>query len=208
MTASQILDIASAQVGYTESPPGSNKTQYGAWYGMDGQPWCMMFVQWCFAKAGEPLPYKTASCSALERWYRAKRPLAVHSLPEPGDIVIYDFGHTGIVETVLGEAITAIEGNTSPDKTGSQNNGGGVYRRLRGRHLASCFIRPDYKGDEDMTGEEIYMKLTEYLRGLPAPEWAKEELWEAVDMGITDGQRPMELCPRYQAAIMAKRAAR
>ena len=32
------------------------------------------------------------------------------------------------------------------------------------------------------------------------------ELEEAVAMGITDGTDPMGLIPRYQAAIMAKRA--
>ncbi len=61
--------------------------------------------------------------------------------------------------------------------------------------------------DDDMTGEEIYTKLNEYLIEQEAPDWAKDELQEAIDMGITDGTRPMQLIPRYQAAIMAKRAA-
>ena len=60
--------------------------------------------------------------------------------------------------------------------------------------------------DDDMTGEEIYMKLNEYLLGVPAPSWAKKELDEAIKMGITDGTNPCSLIPRYQAAIMAKRA--
>lgn len=64
------------------------------------------------------------------------------------------------------------------------------------------------KEDENMTGEEIYKKMAEYCRGRELPDWAKEELQEAVDMGITDGKSPMELIPRYQAAIMAKRAAK
>ena len=54
--------------------------------------------------------------------------------------------------------------------------------------------------------EEIYKELTAYTASLPLPEWAKEELEEAVAMGITDGTDPMGLIPRYQAAIMAKRA--
>ena len=61
--------------------------------------------------------------------------------------------------------------------------------------------------EENMTGEQIYRKLNDYLASQEAPEWAKEELNEAVAMGVTDGTRPMELVPRYQAAIMAKRAA-
>ena len=33
------LEIAVSQIGYCESPPDSNKTKYGRWYGMDGVPW-------------------------------------------------------------------------------------------------------------------------------------------------------------------------
>ena len=62
------------------------------------------------------------------------------------------------------------------------------------------------KDGDYMTGEQIYKKLTEYLREQEAPEWAKEELAEAVELGITDGQRPCEFTPRYQTAIMTKRA--
>ena len=131
MTAQQIIDTAAGEIGYTESPANSNRTKYGAWYGLDGQPWCMMFVQWCFNEAGEPLPYKTASCSALERWYRQHRPEAVHAQPEPGDIVIYDFGHTGIVESAQNATIPALEGNTSPGVSASQNHGGGGDKRLQ-----------------------------------------------------------------------------
>ncbi|MCD7860940.1 MAG: DUF1906 domain-containing protein [Oscillospiraceae bacterium] len=61
--------------------------------------------------------------------------------------------------------------------------------------------------DDIMTGEEIYNTLNEYLVDMDAPDWAQDELQEAIDMGITDGTRPMQLIPRYQAAIMAKRAA-
>lgn len=70
--------------------------------------------------------------------------------------------------------------------------------------------------DEDMdiaklTPEECYeiiQKASEYMATLPLPtNWnAAGELQEAVDLGITDGTRPMELTPRYQAAIMVKRA--
>lgn len=40
------------------------------------------------------------------------------------------------------------------------------------------------------------------------PDWAMEELEEAKEAGITDGMSPMSFIPRYQAAIMAKRAAK
>ena len=47
-TPNDIVKLAISQLGYKESPSGSNKTKYGKEYGMDGQPWCAMFVWWLF----------------------------------------------------------------------------------------------------------------------------------------------------------------
>lgn len=202
-----VLNIACGQLGVTESPAGSNRTKYGKWMGLDGQPWCMSFVQWCFHQAGTPLPHKTGSCSALLNWYQKNRPDCVVKDPQPGDIAIFTFGHTGIVERALPGSVMCIEGNTSPGQSGSQDNGGGVYRRQRNLALVRAFIRPFPKKEDIMTGKEIYDALSDYLSRQPVPNWAKAELEEAVKMGITDGSNPMQLIPRYQAVILAKRAA-
>ena len=201
-----VLNIACGQLGVTESPAGSNRTKYGKWMGLDGQPWCMSFVQWCFHQAGTPLPHKTGSCSALLNWYQKNRPECVVKDPQPGDIAIFTFGHTGIVERALPGSVMCIEGNTSHGQSGSQDNGGGVYRRQRNLALVRAFIRPFPKKEDIMTGKEIYDALTDYLGRQPVPAWAKAELEEAVKMGITDGSNPMQLIPRYQAVILAKRA--
>ena len=213
MGAEKVLAIARGELGNTESPAGSNRTRYGAWMGMDGQPWCMSFVQWCFAQAGRPLPHRTASCGDLLSWYKRYCPERVVTVPQTGDIIIYNFGHTGIVEGVgVGKDagyILAIEGNTSAGEAGSQSNGGGVFRRKRSKALVTAYIRAfdDLDKEDNMTGKEIYEALNAYLKTQPAPPWAGKELAEAVALGITDGKEPMALIPRYQAAIMAKRAA-
>lgn len=223
-----VLRIAAGEIGNTERPSNSNRTKYGAWYGLDGNPWCMMFVQWCFAQAGTPLPHRTASCSDMLSWYRKHRPERVSAVPKPGDIVIYTFGHTGIVESAGANTVTAIEGNTSAGEAGSQSNGGGVFRRTRSKALAAAYISAfdgldkdpaaDASGGQElngadaqftedgMTGKEIFDALNDYLKKQPVPGWAESELKEAVRLGITDGKEPMALIPRYQAAIMAKRA--
>lgn len=201
-----VLKTAAGELGTVERPANSNRTKYGAWYGLDGNPWCMMFVQWCFAQAGRPLPHRTASCSDMLSWYRKYRPERVTAEPKPRDIVIYNFGHTGIVESVAASTITAIEGNTSAGEAGSQSNGGGVFRRKRSRALVTAFIRAFDDWEENMTGKEIYDALNDYLKKQPVPGWAKKELEEAVKLGVTDGKDPMALILRYQAAIMAKRA--
>lgn len=205
--AEDVLNIAARELGNTESPSGSNRTKYGAWYGLDGNPWCMMFVLWCFDQAGQPLPHRTASCSNMLSWYQKHHPEQVVSAPKPRDIIIYNFGHTGIVESATADTVTAIEGNTSAGEAGSQSNGGGVFRRKRSRTLVTAYIRAFDNYEEDiMTGKEIYDALNDYLKKQPAPAWAREEVAEAVRLGITDGKEPMALIPRYQAAIMAKRA--
>lgn len=203
------LSLAAADVGYTETPPYSNRQKYGEWYGWNGVPWCCMAVQYWYSASGFVLPIKTASCSALEAWYKMNKPECIVEEPTAGDIVIYNFGHTGLVEQDLGGCITAIEGNTSIDSKGNQSDGGGVFRRQRSKATVSSFIRPVLAEEENMTQDKFNELMDSYLKekaGEPLPEWAADEFAEAVTVGITDGTSPMQLIPRYQAALMALRA--
>ena len=167
----ELLTVAAKQLGITEWPVNSNKVKYNTWYygrevsGSD-YPWCMAFVQWCYAEAGMRLPYKTASCGVLLNWYKQHHPECVVTHPEPGDIVIYDFpgggptDHTGIIESAAIGKITAIEGNTTSGSSGSQSNGGGVYRRTRSTSCVRAYIRPITAmqietEDDDMTQDKF-----------------------------------------------------
>lgn len=149
-TAKAVLDIAKAEIGVKESPANSNNVKFNTWFygkSVSGKayPWCMAYVQWCFNRANMRLPCVTASCSELLNWYKRNHPECVKtSAPKAGDIVIYTFGHTGIVESASGNSITAIEGNTSPGSSGSQSNGGQVCRRTRQTYTVTAYIRPNY----------------------------------------------------------------
>ena len=115
----QILAVAQAELGVAESPANSNNVKYNTWFygkAVSGAayPWCMAFVQWVFNQAGMKLPYLTASCNGLLTWYQKNKPGNIVKAPKPGDIVIYNFSHTGVVESVGSSTVTAIEGNTSP----------------------------------------------------------------------------------------------
>lgn len=148
MTAKQILEIAKKEIGVKESPAGSNRQKYGKAYGWDGVPWCAIFVWWCFRQADATalLPVKTASCWQLMNEGK-KRGLWVTSGYRPGDILIYDFpggsatDHTGICESVSGNTVTAIEGNTG---VGNDANGGMVMRRTRKLVYVKGAVRPKY----------------------------------------------------------------
>lgn len=220
--ATDVLTIARAQVGYREYPANSNKTKYGVWYGLDGQPWCMMFVQWCFAqaKAAALLPLKTASCGALMRAAQNAGVWVVGNY-RPGDVVIYDFpggaatDHCGIVDTVAANTIVAIEGNTG---AGNDANGGQVKRRERSKTLIVGAVRPKYDTEEDhdmidveaLTDAQL-LRLAERMQAAlakrPVGAVLASELEEAKALGITDGSNPNAFCTRAQAAVIAKRAA-
>ena len=164
-TAKEILAVARKELGVKESPAGSNRTKYGAWYGLDGQPWCMMFIQWVFAHAGVPLPVKTASCGAFMRAAQAHGRW-VTSNYQPGDIVIYDFpgggatDHCGIVEQLAGGGIIAIEGNTG---SGNDADGGQVQRRIRSNKVILGAFRPAY----DIEEKEDEVVTYKYLKDVP-----------------------------------------
>lgn len=147
----KVIDLAKSQVGVKENPKNSNRQKYGEWYGVNGVKWCVQFVEWVFAHAGQTLPYKTASCKSLYDWYKANAPQQIFSTPKAGDIVYYNWGHLGIVTEVTSNTyIKSVEGNTSSSAIGSQDNGDGVYERSRLRSKVVAYIRP-YKEDEKVT---------------------------------------------------------
>jgi cell wall-associated NlpC family hydrolase len=137
------LAEALRQLGVRERPPGSNRTPFGRWFGVDGVPWCAIFVSWCYARgAGITLchgwqgagvyPHGVAYVPTLDAWLRATG--RVVAKPEPGDIAIFDWDggapdHAGLVERALGRGrVATVEGNTG---VGNDSDGGAVLRRER-----------------------------------------------------------------------------
>lgn len=146
-TAQDVLNIARSQIGYKEGRNNNNK--YGAAYGMNNVSWCMEFIWWIETQAGMNF-YKTASCTACYNHYKSQA-VSKNSL-RPGDIVFFDWDHSGdcdhvgIVESAGSTYVTTIEGNTSSGNSGSQSNGDGVYRRKRTYSQIAKAIRPAYSG--------------------------------------------------------------
>lgn len=62
--------------------------------------------------------------------------------------------------------------------------------------------------DEEMTGEEIYKKLIEYLSTLPESDWSKKEghFKDATQKSIMDGKNPRGLITREQLAAVLGRS--
>ena len=142
-TGQNAADIALSQLGYREGRRSgelsgygkgwnmTNWTEYGRFYGMNHQPWCAMFVNWCAREAGasySAVP-KYAACRNYHSYFKRKG--RFHSWksvrsgsykPKKGDIILYAYSkggvahHIGYVLDVSYEGgkvqVTTVEGNT------------------------------------------------------------------------------------------------
>ena len=191
MSAEAVIAVARGELGYTESPAGSNRTKYWQEYdpGFQGQPWCVAFLWWVFTKAGESAAFfgggKTASCGTLLTWYKAMGQVVPTASVQPGDIVILNFHwtqdteHCGIVEAKGNGYITTIEGNTG---SGNQANGGMVCRKTRYPAQVVAVCRPKYK-EEPVKKDDL------------TSHWAEDSCRKAEDKGIMRGYPDGSWCP-------------
>jgi hypothetical protein len=119
------LQLAQAEVGQAEQPPGSNDSPRIAEYrtataGSGVGPWCAYFVSWAANHAGVPLGEAGqgfGAVGAVASWaQRTGRwtPAASGQPPQAGDLIVWGGRHIGIVESVDPDgAIHTIEGNSS-----------------------------------------------------------------------------------------------
>lgn len=213
MSLSKVIEVAERELGYTESPPDSNRTKYWDAYepSWQGQPWCVIFLWWVFQEAGERMAFfggaKTAACSTLLNWYRQQgQGISLNEI-QRGDIVFYNFSgssspqHVGIVISRAGNLVTCIEGNTSPGSEGSQDNGGCVAKKSRYIYQIVGAARPQYHPEP-----------------VPVPEpkddisghWAEADMRRSNKLGIIKGYpdgtfRPDKAVTRAEMAVIANR---
>ncbi|MES2397901.1 MAG: CHAP domain-containing protein [Bacteroidota bacterium] len=147
----KITEIALQEVGTKESPSGSNKTKYGAWFGLNGVAWCGIFVSWCYNQAGFPLgnigyTKGYAGCQTALNHFKTSGEIVTKENVKSGDIVLFDWNndnncdHTGIFNMDLGNGyFQSIEGNTS---LANQSNGGEVMIRKRSYAMVKAFVHP------------------------------------------------------------------
>lgn len=221
-SANKVLSIAAGEVGYSRWDDPQAGTKYGrafaekvgnSYYGNSGVPYCCMFVWWVLDQAGMTVPgMPTASCTALRNACANAGMIVPKMSAQPGDIVIFDWpgsrdganDHVGFVELNKGNYIQTIEGNTSSGASGSQGNGGGVWRRTRDWSVVQDVIRPAYGSDKPLP--DALKKYTD----LDAEAWYIDPLDKAVRAGILSGNgdklRPNDTATRAEVAAMLANA--
>lgn len=198
MNPQKVIDIAVGEVGYLEK----SKTAYlhnpqCIWYKLDGagydnitkyayeidridwyaygvqyQPWCATFVDWCFiqaygeAEAARIKNHGATDClvddaidqyKAVGRWYRE---------PKIGDQIFFakangvDPAHTGLVVDLDDDYVWTAEGNTLAE-SGVVANGGAVARKcyLRRYYRILGYGRPFYDEEDDMNIDKLITML-------------------------------------------------
>lgn len=149
------LNFAIDDLGYKESPPGSNSTKFGKHWKQDGVPWCGMAVARWWEQAGYLIPRDLAlkidyvpELLSLATQKKHRLSLIHKNRVRAGDAVLYDFprqdgvaDHVGLFEKWIDKkagTFYAIEGNTG---TINQSNGGEVMRRRRDMSSVIAFVR-------------------------------------------------------------------
>lgn len=85
-----------------------------------------------------------------------------------------------------------------------------LKKEIGGRTLYLIGALPEKKKEEEemLTYEEFKVMMDRYMKereDAEAPDWAGEELKEAIAAGITDGKRPQAFPTRAESAIMVLR---
>ena len=123
----KMINIAKHEADFAFKEDNSNNlTPYGQWYGMNGEPWCAMFVSWCAYQAGllnttvpsfAYCPFGVNEYIAKNLYYSA----ASQYSPRIGDVVFFidstddTASHTGIIIEVTETGIKTVEGNTQDE---------------------------------------------------------------------------------------------
>ncbi|MTD45440.1 CHAP domain-containing protein [Conexibacter sp. W3-3-2] len=144
-TGARRVQIAAAELGVTEQPPGSNDSPRIAEYraAMRGAPgvgpWCAYFTSWVAQQAGTPLGETGqgfASVDAVYAWAQRTGRAVPNSAsaparPQPGDLIVWD-EHIGLVESVAADGtVHTIEGNSSDQVIRRQHAAGSALGYVR-----------------------------------------------------------------------------
>lgn len=121
----RLISVAKHELNWAFKEDNANNiTPYGQWYGMNGSPWCAMFVSYCAHQAGiiDRIVPRFAWCPSGVSWYKARGKYFKRNsgyIPKKGDIIFFHnldlerVAHTGIVIDGDDHYVTTIEGNTS-----------------------------------------------------------------------------------------------
>lgn len=154
-TAKRALAYAKQDIGYTEDPPGSNMTKFGAEWDQNGVAWCGMAVASWWRRAGFrvnrelalQIDYVPVLVGLAQQFKHGLFIVGKRRVAE-GDAVALNFpggesaDHVEMFDRWIDKRrgdFATVGGNTS--KAGSQSNGGMVCAQIRNTGQVVAFVR-------------------------------------------------------------------
>lgn len=153
--AARAVALGKQDVGYRETPAGSNQTKFGEFWQQDGVPWCGLAVAFWWKRAGflvdRALALEIDYVPTLVRFATNRMHglfLVGRNRVRAGDAVAFDFpggeraDHVGLFVRWIDKkagSFECLEGNTS--SAGSQSNGGMVLLKVRSIEQVAAFVR-------------------------------------------------------------------
>lgn len=161
-TVHEFMVVVRGNLGVVEKPKNSNRTRFGELYakhtkgGRNGVAWCGIWSWTNFFEAGVDIQKEFGFrwCAYTPTYAEDCRRAGWQEIAwkdiQEGDLLFWSFGrkridHTSIADGPVSRGqVPSNEGNTSSGVTGSQNNGGGSYRRKRTRLFFKTAFRPPF----------------------------------------------------------------
>jgi hypothetical protein len=157
-----VLSWCRSRIGVTETGSTNAGPQISEWNlaiaGSDHVRWCGCFVGYGLIVVGglgttarKRFAYTPAILADARLGHNGFVGAFSWSERKPGDLVLYKLperhptkDEVNHVEILDADRLHTIGGNTSPSSGGSQNNGGGVWRKARGGTYVVACARPRY----------------------------------------------------------------
>ena len=212
----ELLDLALSQVGYLEKKSNSNLDDFSVnaglnnytkyakdydewgWGNYQAQPWCDMFVSWCFKNAfgDDEVASHNSYCPSHVNWFKGQKRWHT-SGPQKGDVIFFKNSsgvayHVGIVYDVDKTKVYTVEGNTS-SAAGVVENGGCVAKKSYSLSSSSImgYGRPNYEKVQELYAmrdeleslkKQIPVPEKKYNSIEEVPDWAKESTQKRLDL--------------------------
>lgn len=159
-TAAQFIKAARSEIGYTETPPGSNCNKFAPEAHLKNCTyWCGAYTSALLIREkvqGVPHGALTLSTRAnMKAWQDADQWVEPDDI-QMGDVVfehvsdrngksLWIPSHTEFARgSMINGRLPSVGGNTSSDEHGSQDNGGGVFDKTRQRGVVIGAGRPRF----------------------------------------------------------------
>ncbi|GAA0972679.1 hypothetical protein GCM10009551_001450 [Nocardiopsis tropica] len=175
-----VVGLAEASLGRYPESGGNNRNAITEWYGMNGAPWCAMFISWLFAQSGASRALGGAARTAWTGDYYTSGMPRTNS-PQPGDVAVYGTRHVNLIASPGGGR--RIGGNQSNNVTAAPYSGGSIFRpnwsaagfASGGLVSIADIVRQDREQDERSGMSPLVRQIREiagYADGGVASGWA------------------------------------